>query len=74
MLTVEIKRCPQCGKKMIRRYRPYVLCSYPSLHPWDWWCGCGYSEVGGVERSMTLEEMVRREWEGANAVVVGDGP
>ena len=57
------KPCPACGKKMIRRNANYVLCTYPPIQPWDWWCACGHTEKGGEERGKTNEEILREQWE-----------
>jgi len=58
--------CPECGKKMIQRFTGVVLCTYPAQYPWDWWCGCGHKEKGGVTRGKTEEEIAREEWEALN--------
>jgi len=58
--------CPQCGKRMIKRYEPRMLASYPPQYPWFWWCKCGHTEAGGVDRGMTDEEVHERLWEEAN--------
>ena len=71
---METKTCPKCGKRMIRRYRNYALATYPLQRPWDWWCGCGYGEEGGVERELTLDEMAQREWEMINDVALPAPP
>jgi len=62
------KICPVCGSKMIKRYENYVLTTYPPQYPWYWWCGCGHTEPGGVERGMTAEEIDRIEWEIINGM------
>jgi hypothetical protein len=63
--NIETKPCPQCGKKMIKRYNR-ILPSYPPLYPWEWWCGCGHVEEGGCERGSTLEEQSMSLWKAAN--------
>jgi len=64
---METKPCPSCGKLMIRCYANYILCTYPPQHPYDWWCGCGHSEAGGVERCELPKNTLMRQWEAANA-------
>jgi hypothetical protein len=63
---METKTCPKCGKQMIRRYRDYILCTYPPQLVWYWWCGCGHIEPGGVEGTPLPEETAQQEWERAN--------
>lgn len=58
--------CHICGKKMIKRYANYVLTSYPPQYPWDWWCACGHTELGGVDRGQTDEEILKERWEQEN--------
>ncbi|RTK93076.1 hypothetical protein EKI60_06580 [Candidatus Saccharibacteria bacterium] len=60
------KQCPICHKKMIKEYANYVLTSYPPQYPWHWYCGCGHTEDGGIERGITQEEVTRKQWEKAN--------
>ena len=64
--TEETRVCPRCGKRMIKRYEPRVLASYPPQYPWFWWCKCGHTEEGGIDRGMTNEEVYERLWEEAN--------
>ena len=71
---METKTCPKCGKQMIRRYRDYVLLTYPVQRPWDWWCGCGYSEEGGIELDKTEDQIVREQWEIVNDASVPTPP
>ena len=65
---MKTKVCPVCGKKMIKRYKDYVLMSYPPQYPWYWWCGCGHEEPGGVERGIAAEEMVMAAWREINGM------
>jgi hypothetical protein len=65
-MSEQTKPCPVCGKKMIRKYRHYIMATYPASHPWDWWCGCGHKEEGGIERGITPDEALRIQWEEAN--------
>ena len=58
--------CPNCGKKMIKRYTGQVLTSYPPQYPWYWWCGCGETRDGGIEQGKTEEQLAKEEWEKAN--------
>jgi len=51
---------------MIKRYESRVLASYPPQYPWFWWCKCGHTEEGGIDRGMTIEEVYERLWEEAN--------
>jgi len=60
------KDCPKCGKKMVVKYSSVVLMTYPAQYPWDWWCGCGYTEKGGIEGDSTYESIAREEWERVN--------
>lgn len=58
--------CSICGKKMIKRYANYVLTSYPPQYPWSWWCACGHTEPGGIERGKTDEEILEERWNEEN--------
>ena len=61
-----LKRCPKCGKSMIKRHRNSVYLTDPPQRPWYWWCGgCGHEEEGGVDSSMSQEELWHRIWEAA---------
>ena len=62
---VETKKCPKCGKNMIKRYRTTFL-TYPPQYLWEWWCKCGYRQAGGIERGMTVEEVYEKLWEEVN--------
>jgi len=62
----EMKICPECGKKMIKRYENYIYPTNPPQRPWYWWCGCGYREDGGIDMGFTEEEIYRLEWEIVN--------
>jgi len=65
---VENKKCPKCGKKMIKWYDTIVLLSNPPQYPWRWRCGCGCIEIGGVEVAKTSDELFMEQWRDANAV------
>lgn len=58
--------CSQCSKDMIKRYHHTVLLTNPPQYPWYWWCGCGHTEAGGIERGQTADEAYREIWEKAN--------
>jgi hypothetical protein len=60
------KQCSECNKKMIKRYDNRVFASNPPQYPWYWWCGCGNTESGGVERGKTEEETYMEIWENEN--------
>ncbi len=64
--TEETRPCPACGKRMIQRASDLVLTSYPPQYPWDWWCGCGHTERGGVTVGQTREQVDRARWEAVN--------
>ena len=51
---------------MVVKYSSVVLMTYPAQYPWDWWCGCGYTEKGGIEGDSTYESIAREEWERVN--------
>jgi len=55
----ETRICPKCSKKMIVKYADFILLTYPTQHPWSWWCGCGHSESGGLKRGKTHREQGR---------------
>lgn len=61
-----IKPCPKCGKKMIHWDSGDVYATYPPQFPWDWRCGCGHKEKGGVRRGTTAEELFQDEWNRVN--------
>ena len=63
----EVKICKKCGKKMIKRYRNEIYPTYPAQYPWYWWCKCGHTEEGGVERGLTEDEYYEKLWEEENA-------
>jgi len=65
-MAEENKICQKCNSKMIKRSTGVVLTSYPPQYPWYWWCGCGHTERGGVERGKTNEEIAHEEWEKLN--------
>jgi hypothetical protein len=62
-------KCKKCGSEMVKAYSNIVLTSYPPQYPWYWYCGCGHTEDGGIERGKTYEEQLREEWENKNKVV-----
>jgi len=61
-----IHKCLACGMKMIRRSTGVDLLSYPPQYPWNWWCGCGHTVEGGVERAVFLEDSFQEAWERLN--------
>jgi len=61
------KQCERCGRRMIRDFENVMLPTNPPQYPWSWWCGCGYTEVGGIERGLSSAELRQHEWEEANA-------
>lgn len=65
-----IKKCSKCGKNMIMEYRSIALVTYPQKFPWDWWCACGNTEEGGIERGQTNEEIRQKNWEMAQNSVM----
>lgn len=68
------KLCPQCGKHMIQRSDGVMYLCYPSSEPWHWWCACGWTELGGVWRGKTVEEIAMDEWNEANTMGQEDNP
>ena len=64
---VEGKVCPKCQKQMIRRDLGYAYATDPPQYPWEWWCGCGHREAGGVRIDPTDDQMALDEWKRANA-------
>ncbi|RLJ01290.1 MAG: hypothetical protein DRP11_04660 [Candidatus Aenigmatarchaeota archaeon] len=60
------KTCPQCGKQMIKRYENRVLLTNPPQYPWYWWCECGYTEKGGADRGILMEDFYYQQWEEVN--------
>ena len=65
--------CKSCGRQMVRRYTGTVLTSYPAQYPWYWWCACGQTAEGGVERGLTEDEEARRSWQRLNNLADGLG-
>ena len=65
-MSEDAKVCPKCGKSMIRWATGEVLLSYPAQYPWEWRCGCGNRERGGIERGKTEGEIFREAWEAVN--------
>ncbi len=62
----KVRRCPKCGKKMIKRYENRVLATYPPRYPWYWWCKCGHTEEGGFDIGLTIEDFYDKMWEVEN--------
>ena len=59
--------CSVCNKNRVKVSSGIVLCSYPAQYPWDWFCGqCNTRERGGVDITMTIEDLNRKQWEEAN--------
>lgn len=56
----------ECGKLMIKRYENRVLMSNPPQYPWQWWCGCGKTKEGGIERGKTDGELALEKWKQVN--------
>lgn len=44
--------CPRCGYPMAKRY----LNRYVGPFVWQWVCGCGYREFGGVDDAKPKKE------------------
>lgn len=66
MITFQgTKECPKCERRMIKAPTGVCLMTSPVQYPWDWWCACGHTEEGGVEREATIEEERRKRWEKA---------
>lgn len=63
---METKKCPKCGKKMIKQGTGIALSSYPPVYPQEWWCGCGYTEPAESIRGKTDQEVRQELWEEAN--------
>lgn len=65
MTTPTDTRPCKCGKKMIKRYTGMVLMSNPPRYSFDWWCGCGNTEVGGSDAPQmeSEDERYRKIWE-----------
>lgn len=60
------KQCPECKARMVKKNTGTVLTTDPPQYPYDWWCGCGHEEVGGIERDLTREEKLYRRWKSFN--------
>ena len=63
---IETKPCPKCGKQMIKWDQMTVYATNPPQYPWDWRCGCGHQEKGGVRRGKTMEDLFVERWTDAN--------
>ena len=68
------KRCPKCEKKMVKRYAEAILLSSPPKHPWDWFCGCGYRETGGMDiGGLVGDDRAIQEWKRVNGSDADEG-
>jgi hypothetical protein len=68
MTDEQTKPCPECGKKMVRKFGMGTLDTWPAQRGWGWWCGCGHTEHGGVESDKTPDQIAHEKWEEANRV------
>ena len=64
--TQQVKRCPECGKRMVKRFYDEVTWAYTVAAVWDHWCGCGHTERGGYDDDGVADARLRAEWEEAN--------
>jgi len=65
---LETKKCPKCGKNMIKRYGNVFL-TKPPTYLWYWWCRCGHIGPGGIEKleeNTSDKEFYEKLWEEAN--------
>ena len=62
--SVEARKCPKCGKKMVQNVVS-VLMSNPPVYVGTWWCGCGHQEPLR-QRQLGTQEELRKEWERIN--------
>lgn len=65
----EHKDCPECQKKMITEWEPFVMMSSPPQRRWYWWCACGYTEMGGIhiKKAPSPRDDCRDDWAKINS-------
>lgn len=61
--------CPECNCIMLKRYENITLTSLPPQRPWYWWCGCGHTEKGGIEKGKREDEIYMSAWKKQNNMV-----
>lgn len=54
------KTCPNCGKRMIKWGMD--IGSTWEQWVWEWRCGCGHTESGGIAKTKTNDDMFLRMW------------
>lgn len=69
-LPTDTKECCRCHKQMIPAWTGEVKLMTPPRRSWDWWCGCGRRQAGGMVTDPDLYERMRAEnlerWRAAN--------
>ena len=60
------KPCDRCGKRMIRHDTERQVSDSPPQYVWEWWCGCGWREWGGVLMMNSNKGYLQKQWERAN--------
>jgi len=58
-------KCPECDSNMVKQYGGVVLLTCPPKYGYDWYCGCGHKEDGGLEEGFT-PKTTHELWEEAN--------
>jgi len=56
-----VKICPNCGKKMIKRYEDYILLTNSPQYPWYCFCGYGHIERGEIDEVRNIEQIYREK-------------
>lgn len=60
------RTCPDCDKRMVRRFDLNTTTTYPPPVRWRWWCACGALAEPEPGDSATYDEAVRAEWQRVN--------
>ena len=63
------RRCKKCRKLMIRRHA--LDSSFPAACPYAWWCKCGHTEEGGMDRVLDFDAYYAELWALVNGAAEG---
>ena len=63
----EHRKCPVCGKLMIRR----ISTTVDNERMWYWWCNCGNAEGGDIVKGVSEISWAKKEWERVNNIEKG---
>ena len=58
--------CPSCGKKTVKQVGNMVVCTWPEIRKFRWWCACGFRGEEELYRASVDENYVASDWSLAN--------